>query len=93
MGNCFVASRSLVFVAVYIVGGFKGATNVSFVVVIISDAGDFTGSVKYCGRLAIVGTNSCGVVVSWDGMPMTWGKSTVTGVIINVVMNDWVFET
>ena len=64
VGSCFVASSSLVFVAVYIVGGFKGATSVSFVVVIISDVGDFTGSVKYCGRLAVVGTKSFELVVS-----------------------------
>ena len=95
MGNCFVASRSLVSVAVYNVGGFNGATNVSFVVVIISDAGDFTGSVKYCGRLAVVGTKSFGVVVRCVGILITLGTSTVKGVITNVVINDCVrvFET
>ena len=47
----------------YNVGGFKGGTNVSFVVVIISDGGAFTGCVKYCGRLAVVETKSFEVVV------------------------------
>ena len=64
VGTCSIASKSLANVAVYNVGGFKGATNVSFVVVIISDGGAFTGSVKYIGRMAVVGTKSFEVVVS-----------------------------
>ena len=48
----------------YSVGGFKGATDVSFVVVISSAGGAFTGCVKYIGRLAVVGTKSFEVVVS-----------------------------
>ena len=79
----------------YIVGGFKGATSVSFVAVIISDVGDFTGSVKYCRRLAVVGTKSYGVVVRCVGILITSDTSTVKGVITKVVINVCVrvFET
>lgn len=42
---CSVASAFIAIIVVYNVGGFKGTTSVSFVVVIISNGGSFIGSV------------------------------------------------